>query len=236
MPAISPTQPRRLDRGPRPHRGLGALVALVAGGALAAPMSATVVTLAATPAGAASLSPTAYVANDALDTLSPIDIATKPRGPRSASTPPHCSRHHPRRQDRLRRQSSDNAVTPIATATNTPGTPIAVGIVPRPSPSPPTARPPTWSNSVSDTVTPIAMATDTPGTAIAVGTIPTAIAITPDGKTAYVANHDGNTVTPINHGHQHCRDADPGRHRSRAPSPSPPTARRPTSPTPAATR
>src|SRR6185312_952446 len=97
-------------------------------------------------------------------------------------------------------------VTPIVTATNTPGEPIDVGNEPFAIAVTPDGKTVyvanTWENtgrlaSGQSTVTPIATATNTPGPPIQVGSGPWAFAITPDGKTAYVASWQGGTVTPI---------------------------------------
>jgi YVTN family beta-propeller protein len=88
-------------------------------------------------------------------------------------------------------------VTPITTATNTAGPPIAVGIDPEFIVITPDGKTVYVANGGSDTVTPITTATNTAGPPIAVGSLPDAIAITPDGKTVYVANYVSGTVTPI---------------------------------------
>ena len=97
-------------------------------------------------------------------------------------------------------------VTPIDTATNTPGAPIDVGDEPFAITVTPDGKTVyvanTWANtgrpaSASGTVTPIATATSTPGAPIQVGSQPWAFAITPDGKTAYVINFNSHSVTPI---------------------------------------
>ena len=97
-------------------------------------------------------------------------------------------------------------VTPVDTATNTPGEPIDEGDEPFAIAVTPDGKTVyvanTWENtgrpaSAPCTVTPIATATDTPGAPIEVGRGPWAFAITPDGQTAYVANRDSGTVTPI---------------------------------------
>ena len=87
------------------------------------------------------------------------------------------------------------SVTPIATATNTAGTPIPAG-------SGRLAITPDGMtlyvlNIGGDTVTPIATSTNTAGTPIAVGSEPDAIAFALDRKTAYVASFYSDTVTPI---------------------------------------
>ena len=99
-------------------------------------------------------------------------------------------------------------VTPIATATGTPGKPITVGPQPWAIAITPDDRTAYVLNNGSGTVTPIAtatntpgkpitVATNTPGKPITVGPQPWAIAITPDGKNAYVLNNGSGTVTPI---------------------------------------
>ena len=94
-------------------------------------------------------------------------------------------------------------VTPIDTATNTPGPPISIGggsglIVMAPDGR--TA----YVTSAESMVVPIDTATGTPGAPIRVGVTgpglhdqPDGIAITPDGRTVYVANIGSGTVTPI---------------------------------------
>ena len=88
-------------------------------------------------------------------------------------------------------------VTPIDTATNTAGTPIAVGAEPVGIAITPDAKTAYVTNLGSNNVTPIDTATNNAATPIAVGAEPFAVAITPDGKTAYVANRGPNDVTPI---------------------------------------
>lgn len=112
-------------------------------------------------------------------------------------------------------------VTPIDTATNTPGEPIDVGVRPCAiviTPDGKTAyvvnqsrpQPPPWHSYEAEkrglpqpqrdprgTVTPIDTATNAPGEPIDVGNRPHAIAITPDGTTAYVTSWQDGTVTPI---------------------------------------
>ncbi len=88
-------------------------------------------------------------------------------------------------------------VTPIDTATNTAGPPIAVGSEPVGIAITPDASTAYVANFASNSVTPIDTATNTAAPAIAVGSQPVGIAITPDGKTAYVTNRGGNSVTPI---------------------------------------
>ena len=90
----------------------------------------------------------------------------------------------------------EGTVTPIATATNTAGTPITVGSLAAGIAITPNGKTAYVASQGSGTVTPIATATNTVGTPITVGHGSDAIAITPNGRTAYVANYTG-TVTPI---------------------------------------
>jgi DNA-binding beta-propeller fold protein YncE len=96
-------------------------------------------------------------------------------------------------------------VTPISTATSTPGKPITVS---NPASSPPgqIAITPNGKTAYvvitaivgagSIGVVPIQTATNTAGKPIPVGFFPFRIAITPDGKTAYATSFSG--LTPIN--------------------------------------
>ena len=97
----------------------------------------------------------------------------------------------------------DNTVTPINTATGTPGKQIHVGrgFLTGPGWIAITPDGKTVYVTGPGTVTPINTATGTPGTPIHIGRCSPLcddghIAITPDGKTAYVLT--GSSVTPIN--------------------------------------
>lgn len=92
---------------------------------------------------------------------------------------------------------SSGTVTPIATATNTPGPAIPVGKQPVSIAITPDGQTAYVANGGSGTVTPIAVATNRPGASIAVGRVPQAIAITPNGKAVYVANLLAGTVSAI---------------------------------------
>ena len=94
-------------------------------------------------------------------------------------------------------------VTPIDTATNTPGPPIPIGRGPGLIAITPDGKT-AYVTSDESIVVPIDTATGTPGAPIRVGVNrpglhdqPDGIAITPDGKTVYVANIGSGTVTPI---------------------------------------
>ena len=87
-------------------------------------------------------------------------------------------------------------VTPINTATNTPGTPITVaspvGIAITPD-----GKTAYVGSYGSPDVTPIDTATNAVEPGIKIGNLPEVIAITPDSSTAYVTSAGVNLVTPI---------------------------------------
>jgi YVTN family beta-propeller protein len=94
-------------------------------------------------------------------------------------------------------------VTPIDTATNTPGAPIPVGPSAGLIVMAPDGRT-AYVTSDESIVVPIDTATGTPEAPIRVGVTgpglhdqPDGIAVTPDGRTVYVANIGSGTVTPI---------------------------------------
>ena len=70
-------------------------------------------------------------------------------------------------------------MTPIATATNTAGTPIKVGKRPFAMVVTPDGRTLYVANMNSNTVTPVTVATNTPGKPISVGIQPDALALVP---------------------------------------------------------
>jgi DNA-binding beta-propeller fold protein YncE len=97
----------------------------------------------------------------------------------------------------------DGTLTPITIATDTAGTPIAVGLGGNVARTDAVAVSPDdttvyAANYGSNSIVPVTVATDTARTAITGVTSPHAIAITPDGSTAYVAE-DGTPghVVPI---------------------------------------
>jgi len=97
--------------------------------------------------------------------------------------------------------SCPGRVTPISTATNTPGAPIKFTVTTGGATGSQIAITPDGKTAyvtTGPTVTPIKTATNTPGRPIHVGGLPSGsgqIVITPDGKTAYVLT--GSGVTPI---------------------------------------
>jgi len=91
-----------------------------------------------------------------------------------------------------------DSVTPIDTATNTPGASFsAAGSTPEAIAFTPDGKTAYVANLGSDTVTAFDTATNALAATIPVGNNPSAIAITPDGKTAYVTNAGDDNVTPI---------------------------------------
>jgi YVTN family beta-propeller protein len=90
-----------------------------------------------------------------------------------------------------------DTVIPIATATNTPGTPIPVGDDPYGIAVTPDGATVYVASQRSNTVAAIDTATNTVRATIAVAGGPSGVAITPDGKTVYVSDFDASTVTPI---------------------------------------
>ena len=155
---------------------------------------------------------TAYVANEGSSTVTPISTATDTPGPPiRVGGDPYAIAITPNGKTAYVASVvvggppdyyPVGAVTPINTATNTPGPPIKVGGEARAIAITPNGK---TAYVVNDsTVTPISTATNTPGPPITAGYGAFAIAITPNGKTAYVASgvglgvHPVGTVTPIN--------------------------------------
>jgi DNA-binding beta-propeller fold protein YncE len=90
-------------------------------------------------------------------------------------------------------------LTPISTATNTPGTGIALPFDPfgvAVTPNGKTAYLTNWNKS---TVVPLDLSTDVAGSPIKpIGLQPDQILVTPNGSTVYVESNDSGIVTPIN--------------------------------------
>ena len=158
----------------------------------------TIVGVAGPQVALAAASHTAYVANFASKSVTPIDTATNTAGTAItvgiepagvAITPDGMTAYVP--------NFGSNTVTPIDTATNMAGTAITVGAGPGGIAITPDGKTAYVADGNSGSVTPIDTATNTAGTAIAVGIFPLGIAITPDGNTVYVANEFSNSVTPI---------------------------------------
>jgi YVTN family beta-propeller protein len=141
---------------------------------------------------------TAYVANEAGVSVTPIDTATNTAGPAiPVGTDPQAVAITPDGQTAYVTNFASGTVTPIDTALDTTGgKAIPVGTDPKAVAITPDGRTAYVANYAGDTVTPIDIATNKPGMAIPVGTAPKAVAITPDGRTAYVTSF--YDVTPIN--------------------------------------
>jgi PKD repeat protein len=88
------------------------------------------------------------------------------------------------------------SVTPIPTATNVPGTPIAIGVNVADIAISPDGATAYVTGFSPDDVTPIHVATNTAGTPIAVSGGADGLSFAPDGKTLYAASFT-STVTPI---------------------------------------
>ncbi len=84
--------------------------------------------------------------------------------------------------------AASNGMTPVTTASNTPGRPVKIGAIPAAIAITPDGRTAYIADVHPGTVTPVATATKTPGRPIEIGGFPWAIAITPDGRTAYVVD------------------------------------------------
>jgi len=162
------------------------------------------------PTSAATGASTVYVVGYMSGTVTPIDTATNTAGqaikvgpqPIAIAVTPDGQTAYVVSQNGYGagQDVPDGTVTPITTATNTPGKPITVGKYPAAIAITPDGKTAYVANQDDDTVTPITTATNTPGKPINVGALPTAIAITPDGRTAYVVSYGfgQGTVTPIN--------------------------------------
>jgi YVTN family beta-propeller protein len=145
---------------------------------------------------------TAYVANYASDTVTPIDTGTNTPEPAiPVGCHPDAIAITPDGRTLYVVNSDSDSVTPIDTATNRPGPSIPVGNYPGAIAITPDGKTAYVVNENSNTVTPINTATNNAGTPIpmpgSAADRPTNIAITPDGKTAYVTNGTADTVTPI---------------------------------------
>jgi YVTN family beta-propeller protein len=141
---------------------------------------------------------TAYVANSTFTSgwVTPVNLATgtegqaislSEAGPTSIAISPDGKTAYVVTYDYL---------TPINIATNTAGTPIAVGgDTVAITPDGKTAY---LTRQTDDDVAPVDLTSGTVGPLIPVGASPSGIAVTPNGATAYVTTSGDDTVTPIN--------------------------------------
>ena len=163
---------------------------------------------AAVPAGAAArmarplaagapVQPTAFVANSASNSVTPVNLATHKAGkPIGVGRDPQAVAVTPDGAMAYVVNSGSNSVTPIGTVSRRAGTAIPVGADPQAIAITPDGRTAYVTDAGSDSVTPIDLASGR-ARPIPVGAQPHAIAITPDGRTALVLNWGGASVTPI---------------------------------------
>ena len=141
---------------------------------------------------------TAFVANSASASVTPVGLATRTAGkPIRVGRDPEAIATTPDGRLALVVDRGSDSVTPIDTATRTARRPIRVGSQPQAIALTPDGQTAYVVNSGSDSVTPIDTATLTAGAAIPVGADPRSIVVTPDGAKAYVADWGGGSVTPI---------------------------------------
>jgi YVTN family beta-propeller protein len=141
---------------------------------------------------------TAFVANSASASVTPIVLATRRAGkPIRVGRDPEAIATTPGGRLALVVDRGSDSVTPIDTTTRTAGRPIRVGSQPQAIAITPDGRTAYVVNSGSDSVTPINIATLTAGASIPVGADPRSVVLTPDGSKAYVADWGGGSVTPI---------------------------------------
>jgi YVTN family beta-propeller protein len=145
-----------------------------------------------------SPSATAFVANSASASVTPVSLSThRAANAIRVGSDPEAIAATPDGRSVYVVSSGTGTVTPIDAATRKPEPPIRVGNDPTAIALTPDGATAYVVNTDSDTVTPIDTATDTAGTPIPVGLEPRSIAVTPDGKTAYVLDWGGAAVTPI---------------------------------------
>ncbi len=150
------------------------------------------------PASGAPAQATAFVANSASSSVTPVNLVTRKAGPAiRVGTDPTAIAVTPNGAMAYVVNSGSDTVTPIETATRRAGPAIRVGQDPQAIAITPDGTTAYVTNAGSDSVTPIDLATGQAGPAIAVGSQPHAIAITPDGRTAIVLDWGGGSVTPI---------------------------------------
>ena len=146
----------------------------------------------------AQRTPTAWVANFASSTVTPVSLRSRKAGtPVRVGTEPRALAVNPHGHTIYVANSGSGTVTPISTRTSRPGRPIKVGQNPWDLAVTPNGRTVYVASSGSGTVTPISTRTDQAGPPIRVGADPRTIAISPNGKTAYVLNWGSRSVTPI---------------------------------------
>ena len=165
--------------------------ALVAGVAACWLLLAVGQALAATPY-------TAYVANQGLESLTPINTLTNTPGSPTHVARPYALAITPDGSTAWVTDEAHNTLDPISLSTGTVGQGIGVGSEPHAVAITPDGSRAYVANYGSGTITPINLSTRTAEAAIRVGNNPIAVAIAPNGSTAYVANSGSKTVSVIN--------------------------------------
>jgi YVTN family beta-propeller protein len=149
-------------------------------------------------AGGGPAHQTAFVANAASDSVTPVDLVTHRAGKAiEVGKDPQAIAISPSGSTAYVVNSGSGTVTPISTVSRKAGRPIRVGNDPQDIAIAPDGRAAYVTNLGSDSVTPVNLATGQAGPPIPVGAMPRAIAITPDGRTAFVLDWGGAAVTPI---------------------------------------
>ncbi len=169
------------------RRSVSAAVPVAAAARMARPLAA-----------GAPAQPTAFVANSASNSVTPVNLVTHKAGkPIGVGRDPQAVAVTPDGAMAYVVNSGSNSVTPIGTVSRRAGTAIPVGADPQAIAITPDGRTAYVTDADSDSVTPIDLASGRAEPAIPVGAQPHAIAIAPDGRTALVLNWGGASVTPI---------------------------------------
>jgi YVTN family beta-propeller protein len=164
----------------------------------AAPAAAGLADAGTAPARGEPAHQTAFVANAASDSVTPVDLVTHRAGKAiEVGKDPQAIAISPSGSTAYVVNSGSGTVTPISTVTRKVGRPIRVGNDPQDIAIAPDGRAAYVTNLGSDTVTPVNLGTGQAGPPIRVGAMPRAISITPDGRTAFVLDWGGAAVTPI---------------------------------------
>lgn len=150
-----------------------------------------------TPAPPSQGGTIAYVTDDNLNEISPVDVANGSLGsPISVPGGPSGIAITPDGKTAYVVATTSNNVIPVTLATGAVGTPISVPGVGVNIAITPDGRTAYVTAGLGNSITPITLATGTVGTPIAVPNSVGGIAITPNGRTAYVTDV-GGTVTPV---------------------------------------
>jgi YVTN family beta-propeller protein len=191
--ANAPSRPGLAAPSAGPARGAAANPVRRSARAPSAPAGA-----AATAAPAAAPGPTAFVVNNASNSVTPVSMTTRAAGAAiGVGAGPDAIALTPDGRTAYVANGGSGTVTPVDTATRTAGAPIKVGADPDAIAITPDGRTAYVADAGSDTVTPIDTATGRALRPVRVGAYPRALALTPDGRTLYVVNWMGGSVTPV---------------------------------------